>query len=147
MSILTGGGYAEYIKCKANHLIEIPQNIEITRAAAIPETWLTAYLNCKLTNVRKGDYVLVHAAASGVGTSILQLLKHYYGAYAISLCSEEKINEIEKFDAGYVVNRNLKDEEKLDLVQKYLNQNNRKGCDVIMDCVASSQFNFVLILI
>lgn len=45
MSIVPGGGYAEYVTVNQNHLMDIPDNMSYQIAAAIPEVWLTAYLN------------------------------------------------------------------------------------------------------
>ena len=76
--------------------MEVPENINITEAAAIPEAWLTAYQLCQISKVRKDDVVLIHAAASGVGTALIQLIKHF-NAKSIGICSNsDKINFCEK---------------------------------------------------
>jgi tumor protein p53-inducible protein 3 len=76
--------------------MEIPENIGIIEAAAIPEAWLTAYQLCQISKISKDDTVLVHAAASGVGTALIQLIKHFK-AKSIGICSNpEKINFCEK---------------------------------------------------
>jgi tumor protein p53-inducible protein 3 len=56
------------------HLLEVPKSLASTpeQAAAIPEVWLTAFqLLVTIARVRPGDRVLIHAAASGVGTSLI----------------------------------------------------------------------------
>ena len=74
MALLSGGGYGTYATVNKSHVIPIPSAFlsEPTLAAAIPEVWLTAYkLLVSVGNVKKGDKVLIHAAASGVGTSLI----------------------------------------------------------------------------
>ena len=74
MALLSGGGYGSYATVHKSHLIPVPTPFlsEPTLAAAIPEVWLTAFkLLMIVGNVKRGDKVLIHAAASGVGTSLI----------------------------------------------------------------------------
>ncbi len=74
--LLAGGGYAEKVAVDRRMLMSIPDGMGFEEAAAIPEAWLTAYLNLFLeAGLRPGETVLVHAAASGVGTAAIQLAK------------------------------------------------------------------------
>ncbi len=58
-------------------------------AAAITEVWLTAFKLLKIVGqVKSGDRVLIHAAASGVGTSLIQLCKKF-GAISIASSSTD----------------------------------------------------------
>ena len=75
-----------FVKVKKSHVMNIPENIDIIEAAAIPEAWLTGYQLCTIASVKKNDNVLIHAAASGVGTALIQLIK-LYQAKSIALCS------------------------------------------------------------
>ena len=68
MALLSGGGYSDVVTCHKNHIIEIPDNLSFNDAAAIPETWLTAYQLINFVGQAKSnDIALVHASASGVG--------------------------------------------------------------------------------
>ena len=81
-----------------DHVIPVPSCFEsLEQAAAIPEVWLTAFqLLVTIAEVKPGDRVLIHAAASGVGTSLIQLCKKY-GAVSISSASkDEKLDECKK---------------------------------------------------
>ena len=56
MSLLGGGGYAEYVAIDEDMLMPVPENISLRNAAGIPETWLTAYqLLYLVTEVKNGD--------------------------------------------------------------------------------------------
>jgi len=76
MALLAGGGYAEKARVPAPQAMPIPEKLDFAQAAAIPEAFLTAWLNLfMLANLKSGETVVVHAAASGVGTAALQLCK------------------------------------------------------------------------
>ena len=73
-ALLSGGGYAEYAVLPANHALPIPNGLSLLEAAAIPEVFTTAWLNLRREGeLQDGERVLIHAAASGVGTAALQL--------------------------------------------------------------------------
>lgn len=73
MALLPGGGYAQYVKVYKSHtmpLVSSSQKWE--EAAGIPEVWCTAYqLLNYIAKVQPGETALIHAAASGVGTTML----------------------------------------------------------------------------
>jgi tumor protein p53-inducible protein 3 len=43
MALLSGGGYADIVKVRKTHVMDIPSGFNFEEAAAIPETWLTAF--------------------------------------------------------------------------------------------------------
>ncbi|MBY0398313.1 MAG: NAD(P)H-quinone oxidoreductase [Thermoleophilia bacterium] len=74
MALLAGGGYAELVAVPAGQLMPVPEGMDPLDAAAVPEAFLTAWQSLgRLTGVRAGETLLVHAAASGVGTAALQI--------------------------------------------------------------------------
>ena len=74
MALLEGGGYSDIAAVHKNHIIPTPDNLSFTEAAAIPETWLTSYQLLNFVgSAKKGDYALIHAAASGIGCAALQI--------------------------------------------------------------------------
>lgn len=76
MALLSAGGYAEYVTVPAAQLLRVPPNLDWIQAAAVPEVFLTAWQALgRQTPAGPGDWVLVHAAASGVGTAALQIAR------------------------------------------------------------------------
>ena len=74
MTLLGGGGYAEYAVAPAGTLMPVPESLDLIQAAAIPEVWITAYLNVfREAGLQPGETLLVHGGASGVGTAAIQL--------------------------------------------------------------------------
>jgi len=71
-----GGGYAEYICRPASQLVPVPSGLDPAEAVCIVENYLTAHLYLHRTAcVRSGERILVHGAAGGIGTALLQLGK------------------------------------------------------------------------
>ena len=105
MALLPGGGYADYVTVPASHLLPLPPHMSFHDGAAVAEVFLTAWQCLAVTmNVRAGDHVLLHAAASGVGTAAGQLCERVLGATAVGTCSERKVDECLKF-MKYAVSR------------------------------------------
>lgn len=90
-ALLAGGGYAEYAVIPEDMLMPIPASFSFEEAAAIPEVFLTAYLNLfELGKLKKNDWVLVHAGASGVGTAAIQLIRAAGALSIVTAGTEEK---------------------------------------------------------
>ncbi|AKZ54795.1 putative zinc-binding oxidoreductase [Streptomyces ambofaciens ATCC 23877] len=85
---LSRGTFAEYVAAPVRTLARKPRNLTYEEAAGLPLTGLTAYqvMNGAL-GVGRGDTVLVHAAAGGVGSIAVQLGR-YAGARVIGTASE-----------------------------------------------------------
>jgi NADPH:quinone reductase-like Zn-dependent oxidoreductase len=85
------GGHAEKVAVPAKRVFPLPDGADPQEAAAVAVTFLTAWYACHRAQVSAGDRVVVTAAAGGVGTALLQLLKEK-GATVVALVgSEEKL--------------------------------------------------------
>lgn len=84
MAIVGGGAMARRITVHERELTPVPRGVDVVAAAAIPEAFLTAW-DAMVSQARLGggETVLVHAAASGVGTAALQIARAV-GARAIA---------------------------------------------------------------
>lgn len=77
-ALLSGGGYAQKVVCPATHTLPVPKGLSLLEAAALPEVMATAWLNLRQEGqLQNGERVLLHAAASGVGTAALQLCRNW----------------------------------------------------------------------
>jgi NADPH:quinone reductase len=98
--LLGGGGYAEYCVTHERALVEIPADLDWTRAAAVPEAFITAHDALTQAQLRSGDHVLIHAGASGVGLAAAQLARAC-GAFPVGTSrTEDKLDRAMEF--GYV---------------------------------------------
>jgi putative PIG3 family NAD(P)H quinone oxidoreductase len=75
MCIVGGGAMAGRVTLHERELLPVPAGIDLVAAAAIPEVFLTAWDGLGRGALRAGETVLVHAAASGVGTAAIQLVR------------------------------------------------------------------------
>jgi tumor protein p53-inducible protein 3 len=133
MAVVTGGSYAEYAAVPASIAMPIPDALSYEEAAAVPEAFLTAYLNLfTLGRLRGNESVLVHAGGSGVGSAAIQLARAE-GAFVITTAgSTEKLARCEQLGAN--VGINYKAESFLERVRTVTEA---RGVDVILDFVGA----------
>jgi len=80
MGLVPGGAYAEYVCVPESTAMRVPSGMDLTRAAALPEAFLTAYRALFMEGtLQAGESVLIRAATSGVGQAAVQLAA-YAGA-------------------------------------------------------------------
>lgn len=135
--LLPGGGYAEYVSMPAKLAIPIPSHLSFEEAAAIPEVFITAYLNLfELGKLKENETVLIHAGASGVGTAAIQLVREFGATSFVTAGTDEKLEACLSLGANHAI--------------KYKNENfqvevekitNGLGVDVILDFVGASYFH------
>ncbi len=122
------GAYATHVVVEDFQVFPIPTGFSLEEAAAFPAVFLTAYYGvCELVRMRRGMKVLVHSAAGGVGTALLQLLK-IGGCYVVGVVGgAHKAEVARKFGADEVI---VKREE--NLWQK-AEEFSPEGYDIILD--------------
>ena len=87
--VVGGGAYAEAVVVHARTLAKIPDSLDFTQAAAVPEAFVTAYDAMVLQGgLTAGEVVLVHAVGSGVGTAAVQIARAI-GARSIGTARSE----------------------------------------------------------
>lgn len=103
--LLEGGGYAEYCAVDASMLIPLPQGLSFAEGAAIPEVFITAFLNVFIeADTQPGERVLIHAGASGVGTAAIQLCKAF-GNPVVATASSSKLAFLEELGVEAAIDR------------------------------------------
>ncbi|KAI9301939.1 hypothetical protein BJ944DRAFT_168198 [Cunninghamella echinulata] len=131
-----GSGYAEYTKTNLSTVGKLPDSISYDTATAALLQGLTAITMVKDGYpVKKGDYVLIHAAAGGVGLLLTQLCNHL-GATVIGTASTQAKCELAKENgAHHTINYSEED-----VVEKVNGITNGLGCHAILDGVGQSTF-------
>lgn len=88
-ALLQGGGYAEYSVCDERTVFPVlseASSLSYAQLASIPEAFMTAYqLLFTVAQLKAGESVLLHAAASSVGQAAIQLAKRA-GCFVVSTC-------------------------------------------------------------
>ena len=129
--------YAEYSATPALRVHVLPSALQPSIAAAAYLQGLTALTLIKESyEVKKGEWVLVHAAAGGVGLWLCQLLK-VVGARVIGTAStEEKIELAKQNGAEFMINY----KEEKDLVKRIMDLTGGEGVSVAFDGVGKAMF-------
>lgn len=134
--LIPGGGYAEYAAIHKNMAMRIPSNITYEQASAIPEVFLTSYQTLIwLGDLKKGNTVLIHAGASGVGTAAIQIVKEK-GGHPIITASKTKHKKCMELGAEMAIDYKTEKFSK-----RVLEYTNNKGADLIIDFIGGSYFN------
>ncbi|HEX2910337.1 MAG TPA: NAD(P)H-quinone oxidoreductase [Chloroflexia bacterium] len=136
MALLSGGGYAEQVTFPATQAMSVPDNLSYEEAAAIPEAFLTAYLNLfVLGDLRAGQTVLIHAGGSGVGTAAIQLAREAGATVLVTAGSAEKLERCKELGATGLINYK---EGPFD--QAVAQLTNKQGVNLILDFIGANYF-------
>lgn len=124
------GGYAEYTVVNSTQAARKPRSIGFVESAAIPTAGLAAW-QClfDIAGLEKGQSVLIHGAAGGVGTFAVQFAK-WKGAFVVATASGTNIEFLKSIGADVVIN--------------YTNQNFEDiacNMDVVLDTVGGDTFD------
>ncbi|HBA88722.1 MAG TPA: NADPH:quinone oxidoreductase [Geobacter sp.] len=135
VSLVGGGGYAEYAVAYANHLMPIPESVSFEEAACICESYITAFLNVfMIGGLQDGETALLHGGGGGVNTAAIQLCKALAPkSKLIVTASPEKMERVKALGADLVINFR----ENPDFTEIIKEFTNKKGVDVILDHVGA----------
>lgn len=124
-----GSSYAEYTAAPADQIALKPSNISHTEAAAATQSPLTAWQALVTTGkIKRGDKVLIHGAAGGVGNYAVQIA-HHLGAYVVGTASSEDKIFVESLGADEVIDYKTQRFEEI------------TGCfDFILDSIGGENF-------
>ena len=130
------GAYAQKRNIAAANLVKVPKKIADKEAAAMMLKGMTTeYLIRRTYRVKRGDTVLFHAAAGGVGLIACQWLKHLGATVIGTVGSDAKARLAKRHGCDYPINYN-----KQDFKEAVLDITNGKGVPVVYDSVAKSTF-------
>ncbi len=131
------GAYAEYAAVPAQRLVKVPDAIDARSAAAAMLQGMTAhYLAMTTYPLKKGDTVLVHAAAGGVGLLLIQIAKMLGARVFGTVSTEEKAKLAREAGADEVILYNQQDFE-----AEVMRLTSGKGVNVVYDSVAKTTFD------
>jgi putative PIG3 family NAD(P)H quinone oxidoreductase len=109
-AILAGGGHAEIVAVPEGQVFSAPRSIPLVPAAAIPEAFLTAFVNLVGEGeLREGEIVLVHAGASGVGLAAIGLAKLLGASVAVTTRTAGKVPALLRAGADLAIDTSAED--------------------------------------
>ena len=128
--------YAQYTPARAQSAYKIPEGVSSEVAAAALLQGLTALTMIRESYpVKKGDWILVQAAAGGVGLLLVQMLKAV-GAKVITTCSGSKRAQVEKYKPEAIIDYTTED-----WVAKVKELTGGEGVAAVFDGVGKATFD------
>ena len=131
LATTSSGGYAEFATAKAATVIPIPDELGFGESTALLVQGLTAL--GLLNEVKAGETILVHAAAGGVGTLLVQLAKQKGLKVIGTASSEQKLELVASLGADFAINYTEDD-----WTDEVLKATDGKGVDWIIEMVGGA---------
>ena len=133
---LHGGGYAEVARADPREVVRIPDAMPFDVAAAFFINYQTAWFGLHhRAALRSGEFLLVHAAAGGVGSAAVQLGKAAGATVIASVGSAEKAAIAKRLGADHVIEYRSQD-----VIQSVKDITAGHGADVVFDPVGGDAF-------
>jgi putative PIG3 family NAD(P)H quinone oxidoreductase len=131
MSLVAGGGYAQYCIAQDAQAMAVPPSLSIEEAGAIPETLMTVWHNVfERGGLKPGETLLIHGGSSGIGTMAIQLAKAFGSKVIVTVGAQDKIDACLKLGADRAINYKTED-----FVAETKTATNGVGANVILDMV------------
>ena len=137
LATVSSGGYAQKAVAHKSSLIAIPDTVTDQQALCMLVQGTTAWHLLKtMGHIEKGQSVVVHAAAGGVGTIAIQLAK-MWGAKVIAVTSSSSKGELAKsLGADVLVDANVEE-----LGKAIREANGGRGVDLVLEMVGGKTFD------
>jgi putative PIG3 family NAD(P)H quinone oxidoreductase len=110
MSLVAGGGYAQYCLTHETHAMPVPDGFSMSEAGATPETLMTVWHNVfERGGLKAGETLLIHGGSSGIGTMAIQLAKAFGAKVIVTVGSQDKADACLKLGADRAINYKTED--------------------------------------
>ena len=130
-ALVAGGGYAQYVAAPAVQCLPVPAQLSLEEGAVLPETFFTVWLNVfERARLQRGETLLVHGGASGIGTTAILLGKAFDARVIVTAGSAQKCAACRELGADAAINYR-----EGDFVEATLRATQGSGADVILDMV------------
>ena len=132
-ALLGGGGYAEYVSVPEGMVMPIPNGLSFVEGAAIPEVYMTAYLNLFFVgDAKKGETLLFTGANSGLASAVIPMAKAFGLRVITTVRGQDKKEKVSYLNADRVVDTTTED------IAEVLKEEEQKGhpVNIAIDCLA-----------
>ena len=120
----------------AANVLPKPASMSFEEAAAFPLVFQTAWhMLVARCNVRPGEWVLVHAAGSGVGSAAVQIAKMWGATVIATASTDAKLELASKLGADHLINYTEKD-----FAREVRGLTNKRGVDIVFEHTGEATF-------
>ena len=135
ISLVGGGGYAEYAVAYASHLIPIPESMSFEEAACVCESYITAFLNIfMLGEFEDKQTAILHGGGGGVNTAGIQLCKALTEETRLIVTAHpSKLDRVKELGADLVIDY-TETPDFTDIVKEFTQ---KKGVNLVLDHVGA----------
>jgi NADPH2:quinone reductase len=131
MSLVAGGGYAQYCIAQDAQAMSVPPSFSIAEAGATAETLMTVWHNVfERGALKSGETLLIHGGSSGIGTMAIQLAKAFGAKVIVTVGSKDKVDACVRLGADRAINYKTED-----FVAEVKAATGGAGANVILDMV------------
>jgi NADPH:quinone reductase len=131
MSLVAGGGYAQYCIAQDAQAMTVPPSLSVQEAGALPETLMTVWHNVfERGGLKEGETLLIHGGSSGIGTMAIQLAKAFGAKVIVTVGSKDKADACTKLGADHAIDYKTED-----FVAEVKRLSGGQGANVILDMV------------
>jgi len=128
------GSFATHVVTPAGLVMDVPSTMDVESAATIPNAFLTAHFCLiRTARLRKGERVLIHSGAGGVGMAAIQIALDAGAEVFTTAGSEEKRALLCSLGAHHVF-----DSRSLDFSRQILEATGGEGVDVVLNALAGA---------
>jgi putative PIG3 family NAD(P)H quinone oxidoreductase len=135
MSLVGGGGYAEYAVAYADHLMRIPDSMSFEEAACVCESYITAFLNVfMIGEFQDGQTAILHGGGGGVNTAGIQMSKALTpNSKLVITAHPTKMERVKELGADLVIDY-TQTPDFSDMIKEFTQ---KKGVNLILDHVGA----------
>ena len=133
-ALLSGGGYAEQVAVPAGQVVRRPDGVDWVEAGGLVEVAATVWCNAfMIAGLQRGETLLVHGGAGGIGTMAIQLGVALGARVAVTAGSADKLARCAELGAEVLINYREQD-----FVQVLKDATDGHGADVVLDSLGAS---------
>ena len=133
-ALVAGGGYAAYCVAPVEQCLPVPEGLDDTAAASLPETFFTVWSNVfDRARLQAGETLLIQGGTSGIGVTAIQMAKALGARVIATAGSDEKCSACLALGADHAINYKTQD-----FVRAVADLTDGQGVNVVLDMVAGA---------
>jgi putative PIG3 family NAD(P)H quinone oxidoreductase len=133
-ALVGSGGYAEYALAHALLCLPVPKALGVVAAAGLPENYFTVFDNVfSRGKLAPGETFLVHGGSSGIGSTAIQLAKHFGARVIATAGSTAKCAFCKTLGADFAIDYRTED-----FALEVRKITGKRGVDVVLDMVGGT---------